>query len=115
MKLIFLHIPKAGGTTFHTILERFYDKEEIFDIRVVEQELRTQEFLDLNMEQKQKINLLKGHLTFGLHEQFKTSDVKYITFFRNPVDRIISHYDFVIRRPKHYLYNKVVGEKMSLL
>ncbi len=28
--LVFLHIPKNGGITLHSILERFYTREETF-------------------------------------------------------------------------------------
>lgn len=31
-KLIFLHIPKTAGTSLRKIVERFYDKEEIYTI-----------------------------------------------------------------------------------
>jgi hypothetical protein len=113
-KLIFLHIPKAGGTTFHDILERHFKPGEIFDIRVLGQKQTTQkEFIDLSAEQKKKINLLKGHMEFGLHEQFGNADVTYVTFLRSPVERIFSLYNYIHRRPKHYLYDKVVGQKMS--
>src|SRR6187551_2305638 len=113
-KLIFLHIPKAGGTTFHDILERHYKPGEIFDIRVLDQKQTSEkEFIDLPAEQKKKINLLKGHMEFGWHENFGNAEVQYVTFLRNPVERIFSLYNYIHRRPKHYLYDKVAGKKMS--
>ena len=39
---------------------------------------------------------------------------KYITFLRDPVERLISHYHYVLRRPKHYLYEQVVKDGLSL-
>ena len=101
MKLIFLHIPKAGGTTLHSVLERLYDGSNIFDIKVRGHHLGVEEFTSLSQEQKDQIQLLKGHMPFGLHTHFTSSDVKYITLFRNPVERIISHYEYVWRKPNH--------------
>ena len=32
-KIIFLHIPRTGGTTFRDILERFYHSENVIEIK----------------------------------------------------------------------------------
>jgi hypothetical protein len=115
MKLIFLHIPKAGGTTFHSIVERFYQKEEIFDIEVDGDRLSTQEFIDCPVETRNNIKLLKGHMKFGLHAYFGIEPFTYVTFLRNPAERIISHYYYILRKKDHYLHNVVTAKKMSLL
>src|SRR5688572_23622371 len=115
MKLIFLHIPKAGGTTLHSILERLYEGSNLFSIKVRGHHLGVEEFTSLSQEKKDQIQLLKGHMPFGLHTHFKDADVKYITLFRNPVDRIISHYEYVLRKANHYLYEKVKEGNMTLL
>ena len=115
MKLIFLHIPKAGGTTLHSILERLYAGKVIFSIKVRGHTLGVEEFTNLAPAEKNAIHVLKGHMPFGLHTHFEGEESKYITLFRNPVDRIVSHYEYVLRKPNHYLYEKVISSKMSLL
>lgn len=115
MKLIFQHIPKAGGSTFHAILEHIYAKEVIHDIEVRNGKLTIEDFTELSEHQRNRIKLLKGHMPYGLHHYFRSEeDVKYITYFRDPVKRIISHYYYVLRTPVHYLYKEVTGKKMSL-
>lgn len=114
MKIIFLHIPKAGGTTIHSIINRCYSPKEIHNIIIQKGRLTIQEFIELDVEAKNEINILKGHLVFGLHESFPNPrDVKYITYLRNPVDRIISQFKYIHKMPNHYLYEKVKSSGIS--
>jgi hypothetical protein len=113
--LIFLHIPKNAGRTFEAILERQYPVEAIYDIygygRAITdgvERLRT-----MPEEEKRRIRLIKGHYQYGLDE-FLPQKVAYLTFLRDPVARVISHYHYVSRDLNHPL-NRVVRDKnMSL-
>ncbi len=111
--LIFLHIPKAAGTTMHKIIERQYGETSIFTMdgsRVMES---SDEIKNLPVEIKNKIKVLKGHMAFGLHS-YMPRPCRYFTLLREPVERLISHYYYVIRTPKHYLYETVTSKKMTL-
>ena len=52
-------------------------------------------------------------MPWGLHK-YLPQQTAYITMLRDPIDRIISHYYFVISKPNHYLHNKVISKKMDL-
>lgn len=108
-RVIFMHLPKCGGTTFHRILERMYPSDDIFNIHNgIDKNL-----LSLAQKKRDEIKLLKGHMLFGLHEHFSGRS-NYITFLRKPEERIVSYYYYVIRKPNHRLYSKVVNSGMGL-
>ena len=109
---IFIHIPKAAGSTLTTILDREYDPSLTYTIEGdIEQSIR--KFVSLSSNYRDKIKLLRGHIPYGLHRHINRSS-KYYTMMRNPEDRIISYYHYVLRSKDHYLHDEVVGGKMSL-
>lgn len=111
--LIFLHIPKTAGSTFHHILEKNYNPENSFTIDGLHPGNSVSEFKELSVDKRSSVDLLKGHMLFGLHKYIPTA-CTYITFLRDPVERVVSYYYYVCRFPEHYLHDKVVGRKMTL-
>jgi hypothetical protein len=89
--LLYLHIPKTGGTAVRRLLERLYpehlqafvyDNGEVTPIRTVE---------ELTAEQRADIRLLFGHFRYGVHSAFPES-ARYISMVRDPIARIVSLY-----------------------
>ena len=116
--VIFLHIPKVGGTTVNKIINRQYKPNTIYRVRDDDSRHKriqdcVDEFKVLPSSEKEKIKVVMGHMGFGLHNFLPQPSV-YITLLRDPVERTISYYYYVLRRPNHYLYQKVTSEKMSL-
>jgi len=110
--LIYIHVPKAAGTTFSDIIEQNYPAQEV--LTILHQPGRTiEDFMRLPIEERKRPRVIKGHFPFGLHEHVPRP-CTYITILRDPVERILSHYHYVLRTPEHYLYDKVAGSKMSL-
>jgi hypothetical protein len=103
--LIFLHIPKNAGATLHPVLERHYGKRSRHSVTVPED---VEAFKQLPQTRRDRIRLLKGHMPFGLHE-YLTGRSAYITLLRHPAERIVSHYYYVKRMPKHYLHNHIAA------
>lgn len=111
--LIFLHIPKTAGSTLHKIIERQYKPKSIFSINGKRAQESIAEFKSLSEAQRSEIRVLKGHMKFGLHE-YLPQPSSYMTILRDPIDRVISHYYYVLRKPNHYLHNQVTSKNMSL-
>lgn len=99
--LIFLHIPKAAGSTLHPVLERHYSKRAYRTITVPEQ---LEAFKQLPQTERRCTHLLKGHMPFGMHAYLEGRS-RYITLLRHPAERVVSHYYYVKRRPGHYLHH----------
>lgn len=112
--LIFLHLPKAAGLTFNTVLERQYPSRTVFRTAAHDWRGSIAELRDKPEEEKRALRVVLGHMGFGVHELFPQS-ANYVTIVREPVARIVSHYHFVLRLRNHYLHDEVVGRRMSLL
>lgn len=103
--LIFLHIPKAAGSTLHPVLERHYSKRAYRTITVPQQ---LEAFKQLPQTERSRIRLLKGHMPFGMHTYLEGRS-RYVTLLRHPAERIVSHYYYVKRRPGHYLHHNLAA------
>jgi len=109
--LIFLHIPRTGGSTLRWILRRQFQADET--LAVVKGYDPWAEIAALPQPRRMQIKYVRGHVSYGIHQYF-THPAAYITFMRDPVDHIISHHYYVLRLPTHYLHQAVVSDTMSL-
>jgi hypothetical protein len=113
LHVIFLHIPKAAGSTLTSILQQHYKKQNTFMIDGSRLQQTMAEFTNLPAVRRAEILLLKGHMPFGLHE-YLPRPTTYITMLRNPAARVVSAYYFARRRPQHYLYEPIVGNNLDI-
>jgi hypothetical protein len=64
--LIFLHLPRTGGTTFRDILDKQYPDDITFENKTL---LDTDPNFNVdNKPEKVQFKLVKGHVYFGIHE-----------------------------------------------
>jgi len=107
---IYIHIPKTAGTTVKEIITKNYISTDIAWIYHPTPIKAKESFL---LEKDKNYSIIMGHFDYGLHENLK-NQYKYYTILRNPIDRVISHYAFVLNQKNHYLHNIVHKNKMSL-
>lgn len=119
--LIFLHIPKTAGTTFRSVINRFFKPEQILDNDTINSVYCQAHNIPissahlvglgktlgwLSPEMKQQTKCLCAHMEYGMHRHF-AGPAEYITFLREPISRAISAYHHVLRDRNHQLYNEI--------
>ena len=108
--LIYLHIPKTGGTSLNSMVQHGFRNDEVFGIRVYDsmgRDLRDglglaryeycgQLLASYAPDDRRRIRYVTGHLPIGLHRAFDRR-ANYFTVIRHPVDRVISEFFFRIQ------------------
>jgi hypothetical protein len=101
-KVIFIHIPKTGGTSI--FVKNIYPQLDS-EINEVQAKLG---HLDIKHFRFYSKNFFT-HLTFTEYEKYtKTNQYKIFTIVRNPYDRIFSYY-------KYHIYKLKINQEISLL
>lgn len=110
---VFLHIPKAGGTTLRSVISRQYSKREVIDVppliltpklnlKVVQEHLSKCSDVSRLSHSSQDIKIIRGHLVFGVHQIFN-KPVTYMTILRHPISKIISTYYYMLKAYPEYM------------
>jgi hypothetical protein len=107
--LIFQHIPKTAGTSIAKLFRSQFNRDEVFICGTKDGVLTN--FTKLRPDYRRKVKLLIGHVDFGIHDYFD-GNVKYFTFLRDPLDRVLSHYYYIRSDINHRYYN--AAQKMDI-
>jgi Sulfotransferase family len=100
--LIFVHVPKAGGSTLRSIMQRNVLKEE---------RLAANQPAAAMMDPE--LRLFSGHIRFGLHHGL-LRPAQYVTMLREPLSRYISDYFFAFQSFDHRLRDEIRSGSLSL-
>lgn len=89
MEIISLHFPKTAGTSFSKSLEDNYGHKLLKDYHN----------LDVGEYDLDRYTIVHGHLHISKYYKLYPN-AKVITWLRNPLDRIVSYYNFWKKHPK---------------
>lgn len=93
-KLIFLHIPKTAGTSLRSVIAQAYPGEECL---LLYSQFEPEVFAAIQ-HALPKAKVLYGHVCFGVHQTLGIAG-RYVTFLRDPIERVISFYSHNAREP----------------
>jgi hypothetical protein len=111
--VIFLHLPKAAGSTLNRLIEWEYSLLEMYSIDPVFFNWSWAHLQRLSKERLKRTRMFKGHMVYGLHA-ILPQPATYITVVREPVDRVLSSFYFMRTYKLHPLYWKFKRENWSL-
>ena len=111
--LIFLHIPRTGGTTLKRLPDRNYGRGQTLTFYNVDHSAAAERFARLPESERAHCRFIQGHLYFGFH-RFVPNESTYVTFLREPISRLLSFYSYARTHTDHYLYQLITEERLSL-
>ncbi len=116
--LVFVHVPKAAGTSLNTILWQVYGRRYV-NYHPTLSSRSTRKMIEKRPHQ---ILALGAHMPFGFHlsftrasrrgqpkKMFADRTCRYVTVLRDPVERMKSYYRFVTTFPAHRLHRETKG------
>lgn len=90
--IVFVHVPKAGGSTFYSILRDVYRLPELYKLSRDAGALRA--YNELSVSRKSRVRAIYGHVDYGV-AGLQAQTAQYITFVREPVARAASLYYYI--------------------
>jgi len=104
-RVVFVHMPKCGGTTLHYLLKKNYPNSDIYPLPKLQNGLAdwstTQADMDLAFQIHPDIDheLVSGHFPIWfLKKKNPYYDSSYVfTILRDPIERVLSHDRFQMR------------------
>ncbi|MBI1221111.1 MAG: hypothetical protein GC180_00780 [Bacteroidetes bacterium] len=109
-QVLFEHIPKTAGSTLHFILMRQY-RETFYVNKNLNPLDSFEEFYTFPPEKQKSFPLIHGHASLILEPLLEKPFC--FTFFREPVEQLLSQYHY-IRRAQHHVSHSVVSKLHSL-
>lgn len=111
--IIFLHLPKCGGTTLNRLIEWEYNPLQVFSVDPSFFRWSYWRLAKTPVSRLKHIRVFKGHMPYGLHKRL-SRHATYITVLREPIDRAISSYYYARSYkldPQHRIANEVSLEE----
>lgn len=114
-RLFFLHLPKTAGTSVSAYLDRHYSEEQIYSVSPPDYRAAERRLAAMSESEQGAIRLVSGHFGYGIDRFFRDSDHTYFTILRDPVDRMMSLYHYVLTTPSHPLHAPVIGDGLDIV
>jgi hypothetical protein len=105
--VIFLHVPKAAGQTLNALIGRQYRHQEIYWYTDP-----IWSFDGIPPSLPRSMRVIAGPMPFGIHRDL-IGPTTYITMLREPVERVLSLYDYILENRAHPLHRDVAALSLA--
>jgi hypothetical protein len=99
--LAFVHIPRTGGGTVKAAIMEGYSRPKSPGNFQVDPE-STRLGVERIGADPVRWKAVADHIPLGLYRRYLPADTRYITFLRDPIDRVLSHYHFLAVKSDEY-------------
>lgn len=108
---VFSHVPKTGGTSVEYILAKNFLPAEVLHVNAPDL-LQLPEVISMK---KQMPKLLCGHHPMHgiLYQLLKDQPVFHFTMLRDPIDRVISYYNYVKGKSDHPMHKHAAKQSLQ--
>ena len=102
----FFHIPKCAGSTLWEVIWDIYGTRNVFLAKSKKQHAR---LAAMSMERRRGYSAIGGHGSLSFFRKMLGDMERYhkIVTLRDPIDRVISEYNYIRTWPEHPLHDKV--------
>ena len=108
--VVFVHVPRTGGTTVEKVLDRKY-RAHVLHLETLWSPLAS--VGNLPFHERAAARVVAGHVHYGVHE-YIPRECDYVTVLRDPIERVVSMYRFIRGNPKHWLHDELLRSGMCL-
>ena len=106
--LIFLHLPKAAGTSFKFALKELLPPGALlYEVGGAPNHEVVRALMAMDANERARFKAVMAHVPYGLHVLFP--EAKYVTMLREPVARILSTYYFAKSRTEFEFSKKIAA------
>ena len=103
---VFMHIPKAGGTTLQHIVSKNYLPNQF--VHANSPQITSNPSIVFHANRRQPRAILMGHYERSglVYEFLSDRPIIHFTMLRDPVKRVISYFNYIKTRPGHPLHEQ---------
>ena len=107
---MFIHVPKAAGTTFIRLLESYYPERVRY--KIPSKESYDKAIRGMNQKKVKDLKLLQGHMRYDA-KCLLAQDFQAITFLRDPYSRAQSFYKYILSHNYHPQHEALTRQSLS--